>query len=120
MKKQQKQGRTAERGRFSAKRKKEAVLRLLKGEELDALSRELGVTAAVLSEWREKFLAGAVMGRPVGSLVGHLLGSLPRTVRPARVLGSVKGRLRRNLNGSAPLTLPPRAGEGQPAASGQS
>ncbi|MCP3162548.1 transposase [Myxococcus qinghaiensis] len=59
MKKQQKQDRTAERGRFSAKRKKEAVLRLLKGEELDALSRELGVTAAVLSEWREKFLAGA-------------------------------------------------------------
>ncbi|QSQ17912.1 transposase [Myxococcus landrumensis] len=59
MKKQQKQDRTAERGRFSAKRKKEAVLRLLKGEELDALTRELGVTAAVLSEWREKFLAGA-------------------------------------------------------------
>ncbi len=59
MKRQQKQDRTAERGRFSAKRKKEAVLRLLKGEELDALSRELGVTAAVLSEWREKFLAGA-------------------------------------------------------------
>ncbi|WP_434299350.1 transposase [Corallococcus exiguus] len=57
--KKQKQDRTAERGRFSAKRKKEAVLRLLKGEELDALSRELGVTAAVLSEWREKFLAGA-------------------------------------------------------------
>ncbi|QAT84972.1 hypothetical protein EJ065_3410 [Corallococcus coralloides] len=59
MKKQQKQDRTSERGRFSAKRKKEAVLRLLKGEELDALSRELGVTAAVLSEWRERFLAGA-------------------------------------------------------------
>ncbi|MBZ4408974.1 transposase [Myxococcus sp. XM-1-1-1] len=57
--KKQKQDRTEERGRFSAKRKKEAVLRLLKGEELDALSRELGVTAAVLSEWREKFLAGA-------------------------------------------------------------
>ncbi|WP_233612357.1 transposase, partial [Corallococcus sp. AB045] len=58
VKKQQKQDRTSERGRFSAKRKKEAVLRLLKGEELDALSRELGVTAALLSEWREKFLAG--------------------------------------------------------------
>jgi hypothetical protein len=32
--KKQKQYRTAERGRFSAKRKNEAVLRLLKGEEL--------------------------------------------------------------------------------------
>jgi transposase-like protein len=58
VKRQQKQDRTDERGRFSAKRKQEAVLRLLNGEELDALSRELGVTAATLSEWREKFLAG--------------------------------------------------------------
>ncbi|MBU8901032.1 transposase [Corallococcus sp. M34] len=62
MKKQQKQDRTSERGRFSAKRKKEAVLRLLKGEDLDALSRELGVTGAVLSEWREKFLAAGESG----------------------------------------------------------
>lgn len=46
-----------DRGRFSAKRKTEAVLRLLRGEELDALSRELGVTAATLSTWRDEFLA---------------------------------------------------------------
>lgn len=44
-------------GRFSSQRKVEAVLRLLQGEPLDALSRELGVTAARLSEWREEFLA---------------------------------------------------------------
>lgn len=48
----------AERGRFSSRRKTEAVLKLLRGEELDALSRELGVTAATLSQWRERFLAG--------------------------------------------------------------
>ena len=47
-----------ERGRFSSRRKAEAVLRLLHGEELDALSRELGVTAATLAQWRERFLAG--------------------------------------------------------------
>ncbi|WP_020478775.1 hypothetical protein [Myxococcus xanthus] len=41
------------------RRKKEAVPRLRRGEELDALSRELGVTAVVLSEWRENFMAGA-------------------------------------------------------------
>ncbi len=46
-----------ERGRFSSRRKSEAVLRLLRGEELDALSRELGVTAATLASWRERFLA---------------------------------------------------------------
>ena len=39
-----------ERGRFSSRRKAEAVLRLLHGEELDALSRELGVTAATLAQ----------------------------------------------------------------------
>jgi len=32
-------------------------LRLLRGEPLDMLSRELQVTAADLSEWRNKFLA---------------------------------------------------------------
>ena len=33
-----------------------AVLRWLRGESLDALSREFGVTAATLSSWREQFL----------------------------------------------------------------
>lgn len=45
------------RGRFSSRRKAEAVLRLLRGDELDTLSRELGVTAATLAQWRERFLA---------------------------------------------------------------
>jgi len=36
----------------SAKRKFAAVLRLLRGEDLETLSRELGVTAATLSGWR--------------------------------------------------------------------
>jgi|SRR5690242_690196 len=47
-----------EQGRFSSRRKTEAVLRLIRGEDLDALSRELGVTAATLSSWREAFVAG--------------------------------------------------------------
>lgn len=36
----------------------EAVLRLLRGEDLDVLSRELRVTARTLLAWREDFLAG--------------------------------------------------------------
>jgi hypothetical protein len=48
-----------ERGRFSAKRKVAAVMRLLRGEDLDRVSRELKVTAATLSSWRDDFLAGA-------------------------------------------------------------
>jgi len=53
---------TGENGRFSAKRKTEAVLRLLRGEDLDLLSREYKVTAAKLSHWREAFLAGGQAG----------------------------------------------------------
>lgn len=45
-----------ERGRFSSRRKMEAVLRLLRGEALDGLSRELGVTAVTLAAWRDQFL----------------------------------------------------------------
>src|SRR3712207_6447762 len=45
------------RRRMSARRKQEAVLRLLRGEDLELLSREFGVTAAELSGWRDQFLA---------------------------------------------------------------
>ena len=44
-------------GRMSRQRKREAVLRLLRGEDLELVSRSLGVTAATLSCWREVFLA---------------------------------------------------------------
>ena len=45
------------RTRMSAKRKQSVVLRLLRGEDLELVSRELGVTAAEPSAWRETFLA---------------------------------------------------------------
>jgi transposase-like protein len=56
-----------ESGRFSARRKSEAIIRLLRGEVLDTLARELGVTAATVAQWREQFLAGgqgALKSRP--------------------------------------------------------
>ena len=46
-------------GRMSRQRKVAAVLRLLRGEDLELVSRSLGVTAATLSGWREAFLGGA-------------------------------------------------------------
>ena len=48
-----------ERGRFSSKRKLDAVLRLLRGESIETLSRELKVTAATLSEWRDTVLSAS-------------------------------------------------------------
>jgi transposase-like protein len=44
-------------GRMSRQRKRDAVLRLLRGEDLESVSRSLGVTAATLSGWRDAFLA---------------------------------------------------------------
>jgi transposase-like protein len=41
---------------MSRQRKTAAVLRLLRGEDLETISRSLGVTAATLSGWRDAFL----------------------------------------------------------------
>ena len=54
-------------GRMTVKRKREAVIRLLRGEDLEIVSRDLGVTAAKLTSWREAFLTGgetALKARP--------------------------------------------------------
>ena len=48
--------------RWHAARKAEAVLRLLRGESLDALSRELALPIARLEAWREEGLAGLHAG----------------------------------------------------------
>ena len=46
--------------RMTAGRKRDAVLRVLRGEPLEIVARELVVTAADLSGWRDAFLdAGA-------------------------------------------------------------
>lgn len=49
-------------GRWTASKKAEMVLRLLRGETLDALSRECEVTVEALNKWREDFIAGGVAG----------------------------------------------------------
>lgn len=44
--------------RWSVNRKKEVVLRLLRGEPIDALSRELGIEVYRLEKWHQKALQG--------------------------------------------------------------
>ena len=44
-------------GRMSRQRRTAAVLRLLQGEDLEQVSRSLGVTAATLIGWRDAFVA---------------------------------------------------------------
>jgi hypothetical protein len=43
---------------MTAGRKRDAVLRVLRGEPLEIVARELSVTAADLSAWRDAFLEG--------------------------------------------------------------
>ncbi len=48
-----------ERGqRWTVRRKQEAVLRLLRGESVELLSRELGVEVYRLEAWHEKAMSG--------------------------------------------------------------
>ena len=46
--------------RMTAGRKRDAVLRVLRGEPLEIVARELAVTAADLSAWRDAFLEAGV------------------------------------------------------------
>ena len=48
--------------RMTAGRKRDAVLRILRGEPLEIVARELSVTAADLSAWRDAFLEAGVAG----------------------------------------------------------
>jgi transposase-like protein len=50
------------RPRWSAGKKLEAVLRLLRGEPLEELSRELQVEAHRLAAWRDDFLESGKQG----------------------------------------------------------
>jgi hypothetical protein len=64
---------------MTAGRKREAVLRVLRGEPLELVARALAVTAADLSGWRDAFLEGGAAS----------LKSRPRDDRDATI-----GRLR--------------------------
>lgn len=44
--------------RWTVSRKMEVVLRLIRGESIDALSREIGVESYLIEEWRVKAIQG--------------------------------------------------------------
>jgi transposase-like protein len=48
--------------RWSAKQKRDVVLRLLRGESLEAVSAEIGVPAHLLDRWRLQFLEAGRAG----------------------------------------------------------
>src|SRR5256885_7761125 len=62
-------------GRMSRQRKSAAVLRLLRGEDLETVSRELGVTAATLTSWHDAFLAAGEAALTTRAVAGEELQS---------------------------------------------
>src|SRR4051812_31735952 len=60
-------------GRMSRQRKRDAVLRLLRGEDLEILSRALGVTASTLSGWQDTFLSAGEASLATRSTDGEAL-----------------------------------------------
>jgi transposase-like protein len=103
---------TRDQGRFSARRKTEAVLRLLRGEDLDALSRELGVTAATLSSWRQSFLDGgtaAMKSRPADDR-DELVARLQAKVGQLTMDNELLGRKCQHLESGRPFATRRRSG----------
>ena len=83
-------------GRLSVGRKREVVLRLLRGEDLESVSRAVGITAARASQWRDRFLAAGQASlksrapdarneddRRLQATIGELLRSAPAPTRTA-------------------------------------
>jgi transposase len=103
---------TRDRGRFSARRKTEAVLRLLRGEDLETLSRELGVTAATLSGWRDSFLDGgtaAMKSRPADDR-DELVARLQAKVGQLTMDNELLGQKCQHLEGGRPFAPRRRSG----------
>ena len=91
---------------MSAKRKQSAVLRLLRGEDLELVSRELAVPAAEVSAWRDAFLAageGSLKTRPADGRdleIGRLKTKVGELTMTAELL---EAKIER-LEGGRPLT----------------
>src|SRR5213080_1447748 len=87
------------RRRMSAGRKRDAVLRLLRGEDLELVSRGLGVTAAEVSGWRDAFLAGgeaSLKSRPADARdaeIGRLKAKVGELTMTAELLEAKIERL---------------------------
>ena len=121
--------------RWSASRKRDVVLRLLRGESLEARSREAGVEIDRLDAWRERAMAGLELGlqdrhgdpvaevldaakRHIGELAMEiaLLRERARAAEPARrsgaaaeAIGRAAARTRSYWRRFGPISRGPRS-----------
>ena len=71
--------------RWSASRKRDVVLRLLRGESLDAVSREVGLEAYRLEAWKARALAGLELGLKAQAAMAHRDTSVSALCRELRI-----------------------------------
>ena len=88
--------------RWSAARKREVVLRLMRGEAAELLSRELGLPVFKLEQWRQKAeaaLEGALKEREADPAEGQLAAAMQRIGE----LSMANELLRAKMERSGPL-----------------
>ena len=84
--------------RWSVGRKREVVLRLLRGESVELLSRELEVPLYRLEQWRQKAdaaLDGALKEREVDPAAGELSAAMQRIGELSMEIELLRSRIER-------------------------
>ena len=84
--------------RWSVARKREVVLRLMRGESAELLSRELGLPIFKLEQWRRKAeaaLEGALEERDADPTTGELAAAMRRIGEPGMENGPLRTRIAR-------------------------
>ena len=84
--------------RWSVGRKREVVLRLLRGESVELLSRELGVPLYRLEQWRQKAdaaLDGALKEREADPAAGELSAAMQRIGELSMEIELLRSRIER-------------------------
>ena len=84
--------------RWSVSRKREVVLRLLRGEAAENLSRELGVPLYKLERWRQKAeaaLDGALKERETDAATGELAAAMQRIGELSMEIELLRSRIER-------------------------
>jgi transposase len=84
--------------RWSAGRKREVVLRVLRGEAVELLSRELGLPIFKLEQWRRKAeaaLDGALKEREADPAAGELAAALQRIGELSMEVELLRSRIER-------------------------
>lgn len=92
------QGALAPGQRWSVGRKREVVLRLLRGESVELLSRELGVPLYKLEQWRQKAdaaLDGALKEREADPAAGELAAAMQRIGELSMEIELLRSRIER-------------------------